>query len=212
MTSQTPTSPSLGPRFCPACGHEVENAEDGSLCGHCGETLQLQGHCPICERRWRLNVGALCPKHDVPLEPHEPAPSARSRSGQPIAWVTLTKFPHSLAVSAARIRLEAEGIPTFVEGERMGAPAMYQVATDGVKLQVPADLVDDARVILAQNWSLPIDGEDDDIDDDFNAHDVDWDDALPEVSTMRARAVEIILILALLTPLVIWLIVRLHGQ
>ena len=36
----------------------------------------------------------------------------------------------------------------------MGSPAMYRVATGGVKLQVPADLVAEARIILVQDWSL----------------------------------------------------------
>ena len=34
---------------------------------------------------------------------------------------------------------------------------MYRVATGGVKLQVPAEFVADARIILAQDWSWPDD-------------------------------------------------------
>ncbi len=74
----------------------------------------------------------------------------------------MKRFPDSLAAAAARIRLEAEGIPTFVEGERMGAPSMYRVATGGVKLQVPADLSAEARILLDQEWSWP----DDELDHD----------------------------------------------
>ena len=75
-------------------------------------------------------------------------------------------------VAGARIRLEAEGIPTFVEGERMGAPAMYRVATGGVKLQVPAEFAADARVILSQDWSWPgeLDGDDGPLDDLEEGH------------------------------------------
>jgi hypothetical protein len=58
-----------------------------------------------------------------------------------------------MAAEAPRIRLEAEGIPTFVEGERMGARSMYHVATGGVKLKVPDNLASDARIILSQTWS-----------------------------------------------------------
>ncbi len=39
----------------------------------------------------------------------------------------------------------------------MGGSGMYLVATRGVRLQVPADRVGDARIILSQNWSLPTD-------------------------------------------------------
>ena len=34
---------------------------------------------------------------------------------------------------------------------------MYLVATRGVRVQVPADKVAEARIILSQNWSLPDD-------------------------------------------------------
>ena len=46
---------------------------------------------------------------------------------------------------------------TFLEGERMGSPAMYRVATGGVKLQVPAHRIAERRIILSQDWSLPAD-------------------------------------------------------
>jgi flagellar biosynthesis/type III secretory pathway M-ring protein FliF/YscJ len=34
---------------------------------------------------------------------------------------------------------------------------MYGAATVGVKLQVPVERADEARIILSQNWSLPTD-------------------------------------------------------
>jgi hypothetical protein len=34
---------------------------------------------------------------------------------------------------------------------------MYHVATGGVKLQVPAERLAEARIILSQSWSLPND-------------------------------------------------------
>jgi hypothetical protein len=72
-------------------------------------------------------------------------------------WVTVTVFPTSLAAAVPRSRLEAEGIPTFLDGERMGSPGMYYGATRGVKLQVPANRLADARIILSQCWALPSD-------------------------------------------------------
>jgi len=104
-----------------------------------------------------LGVGALCPKHDVVLEAAPTNSSEPIPSGHSTSWVTVTVFPNSLAVAVPRTRLEAEGIPTFVEGERMGSLGMYNVATRGVKLQVPANRAAEARIILSQDWSLPSD-------------------------------------------------------
>src|SRR5262245_36993271 len=164
MLSETPPSQSIGPRFCPTCGLESGGEPGSPLCTRCGGILQLKGYCPICESRRRLPVGAICPKHDVALQAEEPRHLTHLEAGPAISWVTVTKFPHTLAAAAALIRLEAEGIPTFLEGERMGSPSMYRVATGGVKLQVPAEMADDARVILSQSWALPSDEVDDDLD------------------------------------------------
>ena len=155
----------------------------------------------------------MCPKHDVVLESDESGRALHTSSGNPVSWVTVTRFPHSLAAEAARIRLEAEGIPTFVEGERMGSPAMYQVATNGVKLQVPTELVDDARVILTQSWSIP--GDDADAEDDLDEFDQDEtapEDSLPEASSTRLFIAEAVFVLVLITPLIVWLIIRLSGS
>jgi hypothetical protein len=119
--------------------------------------------------------------------------------------VTVTRFSDSLAAAPARIRLEAEGIPTFMEGERMGSPSMYQVATGGVKLQVPAELAAEARVILSQNWSLPTE----EIDDDLDAV---WEPPPPEPSSTRRWAIEVSIVLLLISPSVIWLLVKLFDN
>src|SRR5262249_42836639 len=129
MRSKTPSSQRIGPRFCPACRYEAAEAPERSLCAQCGATLSLQGYCPICESRWRLAVGSLCPKHDVELVADDPTSMTGLAPAPRTSWVTVAKFPHSLAAAAARIRLEAEEIPTFLEGERMGSPAMYRLPT-----------------------------------------------------------------------------------
>ncbi len=124
-----------------------------STCPLCGDHLLPQGYCPICEDYWRLPVGTACPKHDHPLDAMGP-PSPRLDAGdKPFTWVTVSRFTDSLAAEAPRIRLEAEGIPTFVEGQRMGSRSMYHVATGGVRLKVPEDLAGEARIILSQTWS-----------------------------------------------------------
>ncbi len=116
-----------------------------------------EGYCPVCERYLPQAVGALCPKHEIELEALDPSISKPFGTGEPISWVTVGVYPDSQSTAAPRIRLEAEGIPTFVDGERMGSDGMYCQAIGGAKLQVPAEQVADARVILSQSWSLPSD-------------------------------------------------------
>jgi hypothetical protein len=209
MNPEPLTTRSRASRFCPDCGH-ARGPADGDLCGHCGGTLVIGGYCPICESRLRLRVGELCPKHDVKLLSDDEGMRPRLSADASIAWVTVRRFPDSLAVAAARIRLEAEGIPTFVEGERMGAPSMYRVATGGVKLQVPAQLAADARIILDQDWSWP--------DDELDPDDGDGDDLNPGLEerahfpdSSRAFFIEVGVILALAIPMLAWLIVHLRG-
>src|SRR5262245_41828622 len=144
-----PPGPDPGRRFCPRCGH-VEPAGP-VLCRECGESLAAQGYCAVCETYWALAPGTPCPKHEVALESDPPGPAEVFSPGNDQAWVTVGSFADALRAEAPRIRLESEGIPTFLEGERMGGPSMYQVATGGVKLQVPESLVADARILLAQS-------------------------------------------------------------
>jgi hypothetical protein len=140
----------------------------------------------------------------------EDDPQLRQRQwvGAAISWVTLKRFPDSLAATGARIRLDAEGIPTFIEGERMGAPAMYRVATGGVKLQVPAEFVADARVILSQDWSWP--------DDELELEDCpatsDEGYRTPEAESPRAFLVELIVVACLAIPLIAALLGYLRGE
>jgi predicted amidophosphoribosyltransferase len=157
MFAKKRTSPNSEPRFCPKCENAAPNDLESPLCPACGDPLISQGYCPVCEDYWRLAVDALCPKHDIPLEAGPPALSEPITADQVVSWVTVKEFPDSLSAAIPRSRLEAEGIRTFVAGERMGAPAMYRVATGGAKLQVPADQAAEARIILAQIWSLPTD-------------------------------------------------------
>jgi hypothetical protein len=157
MPPKKKPSPIVGPRYCPRCRRVERNALERPLCAACGESLLPQSYCPVCEDHWSLEAGALCPKHDVVLEADSPIVTEPITSGHAAPWVTVTVFPNALDAAVPRTRLEAEGIPTFLDGERMGALGMYSVATRGVKLQVPANRVADARIILSQSWSLPSD-------------------------------------------------------
>ncbi len=157
MFAKKRTSPISEPRFCPNCKNVPHEDDEVPLCPACGDPLIPQGYCSVCEHFWRLAIDALCPKHEIPLEAGPPASSEPITADQVVSWVTVKEFPDSLSAAIPRSRLEAEGIRTFVAGERMGAPAMYRVATGGAKLQVPADQAAEARIILSQNWSLPSD-------------------------------------------------------
>jgi hypothetical protein len=160
----TGTTSDARPRFCPRCGRFAAEAGGAGLCPECGERLAEPGFCPTCERDWPLSAGAACPKHDGELLASRPATRPAFPPGVVPDWVTVRGYHHPIEAEAARIRLEAEGIPTFLEGARMGSNYPYHVATGGIKLQVPQPLVQEARILLSQSWAPPF--EDEDLEDD----------------------------------------------
>jgi hypothetical protein len=188
------------PRFCPGCGREAMGGS--ALCAHCGERVRDQGYCPICERFWRLPAGAPCPKHEVELDDPPPRTEPHTPGSAATHWVTVETFVDALKAEAPRIRLEAEGIPTFLEGARMGSLSMYDVAIGGVKLQVPQSLAADARVLLAQNWSPP--APVDDLDDA-------WEELAPEPGSVRRSVMKGVILVILFGPLVLALLAKLIG-
>lgn len=141
------------PRYCPNCLSSFPAGHEPPACPECGGALLPKGYCPVCEDYWPIPVGELCPKHDLPLDAVGPPGPLLDQAGKPLRWATVAHYSDSQAADAPRIRLEAEGIPTFVDDERMGSRSMYHVATGGVRLKVPETLVHDARVILSQTWS-----------------------------------------------------------
>lgn len=158
------------PRFCPGCRKAVREADSSSLCEHCGDRLVEQGYCPVCEEFWTLAAGTPCPKHEIELE----SLGAEVPEGDPVdsysKWVEVARYSDTLACQPPRIRLEAEGIPTMIDGERMGGTSMYHVAIGGVGLRVPEKFAAEARIILSQTWSataaaLDIDEWDEDGED-----------------------------------------------
>lgn len=184
--------PGVGPRFCPGCRRTASDG-DSRLCAACGETLQPQGYCTTCEDYWPLQVGMPCPKHETPLEADAPrrADFVTGTSGAVPRWVTLGTFADAMAAEGLRIRLESEGIPTLLEGERMGSLSMYQVATGGVKLQVPQPLLADARVLLGQSWSSQV--EDDELEDA-------WDELAPAPGALRRSVMTWMIVFILVSP------------
>lgn len=185
------------PLYCLRCGRE--GPAGGRVCPDCGDPLFERGYCPVCEDELLLRVGATCPKHDVELE-EPPRPRHAFEADESAPWVTIATFADVAKAEAARLRLEAEGIPTFLDGERMNA--IYSVATGGAKLQVPETLTADARVLLNQTWS-PV-RPDDDLDDA-------WDELAPEPSAEHhgvVTGIVLVVLFVVLTPLIIALIAR----
>ena len=88
-----------------------------------------KGFCPVCERHLFLDTGTLCPKHDVELEAPQTHELPPIHEGRYVPWVTVSVFPSSATAAILQSRLEAEGIPTFLDGERMGTAGMYLAAT-----------------------------------------------------------------------------------
>jgi hypothetical protein len=144
----------------------------------------------VCEQFWTLPPGRPCPKHEVELGAWEGSLPAEGEVVADQRWVTIARFGDALRAEAPRIRLEAEGIPTFVDCARMGSPSMYHVATGGVKLQVPESLAADARVLLAQTWSA----DSDDLDDA-------WDDLAPDSGARWRDLGRLAMLFVLLAPL-----------
>jgi hypothetical protein len=206
------TTPIQVPRYCPECGSATSDQTwDRPFCARCGGTLVDQSFCAICESHWRLPAGDNCPKHDIPLEEATSREALVPAAGPSSMWQTVHKFPHSLAAAGARIRLEAEGIPTFIDGERMGSPSMYRVATGGVNLQVPAHLANDARIILDQTWqSRPAEDPDDDLDDAWEDLSSPADGMVRPVVEM-VRVIEALVLFLTLGPIVLWLVARVLG-
>lgn len=203
---ETTAKSSGGLRFCRRCRLSVEGDPASTSCLRCGDSLMPQGYCPICESYVLQTPGEFCQKHDVSLEEGEdPGPHVYGKPGDSIKWVTLETYLDRSRAEGLRIRLEAEGIPTFVDGERMGSMSMYQVATGGVRLQVPEGLVDDARIILSQSWAPPFQDEDDDLEDA-------WGGLEPEPGLSRRFVMKGFILYWLLAPILLYPIVMIVVQ
>lgn len=188
---------SARPLYCLRCRFEA--ADGVRICPDCGDSLCERGYCPVCEEELLLPVGALCPKHDIDLI--DPPPSTGAfNDGHTPRWVTIATFSDPAKTEAARLRLEAEGIPTFLDGERMNA--IYSVATGGAKLQVPEPLAADARILLNQTWSPPVH---DDLDDA-------WEELAPEPGAAHQgliTSIALVVVFVMTAPLALALIARL---
>ncbi|HEU5115849.1 MAG TPA: hypothetical protein VFT74_04165 [Isosphaeraceae bacterium] len=187
-------SPAEQPRFCPSCRKRART--DSALCAECGDRLIEQGYCSICDREWVLPIGALCPKHDIPLESHQTRAPDEFPLDHETTWVEVARFAQPSTAIAPRLRLDSEGIPTFLDGERVALESAYNLASGGVKLLVPASLAHDARVILDQTWA-PVSPSADDPEDLDDA----WDSLEPYPAERRRTVMKLIIVAILALPL-----------
>ena len=75
-------------------------------------------------------------------------------------WTTVDRFFHPTDADIAAGKLESEGIPVFLLGiNHASANWLLSNALGGIRLQVPAGQVDDARQLLAQIAEPSDDGE-----------------------------------------------------
>ena len=179
--------------FCVHCRKLLGNGLHRLTCSNCGQELRPAGYCPICENSWPLSPGEVCPKHDVLLE-HQPEPGEDREAESQSNWAVAATFGNDTEAEAKRLRLEAEGISTRLENARMGSGAMLQVATGGISLKVPGDRLADARVILAQRWTIP--ASHDQLDEDSD----DWAGLDVEPGFERRRRIMKMIVWFMLTP------------
>ena len=188
--------PAVEPTYCPRCGGLGDS--DGGICRQCGETLIPCGYCSTCEAFWRRPLAEPCPKHDVALEDAPPPLEPLGTPGQVAErWVTVATYGHPNEANAPRIRLEAEGVPTFLDGARVAGSTLYQVATGGVRLQVPESLVAPARVLLAQTWTPP---DNPAADPGLDDEDDPWAGLAPTPGTRRRAVMKAAILLFLFGP------------
>ena len=192
------------PPFCPRCRADGDGDGDQRLCRECGESLQARGYCPTCEASWNRPVGDPCPKHEIPLDEVPPPDHAGPSGRPPEAWVTVATYGHPNEANAARIRLEAEGVMTFLDGERIAGSTLYQVATGGARLQVPESLAATARILLAQTWSARLDPHPADPPDDLD--DDPWAGLAPDPGARRRAFMKVAILVFLFGPGLISLI------
>jgi hypothetical protein len=188
----------LPPSYCPKCCRLRER--DQGLCPECGESLGPSGFCPICEGFVLGPPGSDCPKHDVELLDR---PEGLEFDGTSSRLVTIASYGVTSGALGPKLRLEAEGIPTFLLGARMGENSIYQVATGGVKLQVPEEFAADARILLAQSWSTSLDGDD---------PDDPWEGLAPDPSERRRSVMKVAILIFLFGPAVAVVFVSLLSR
>jgi hypothetical protein len=106
------------------------------------------------------------------------------------------------------LRLQAEGIPSFLDGEHMGANLVFQGTSGGVRLLVAEEFAAEARVLLSQSWA-PVETPEDQAEDDWEGLDA------PSQSERRRAVMKKMIIFHLSWPLlagfIVWFLARFLG-
>ncbi|MDQ2069680.1 putative signal transducing protein [Natronospira bacteriovora] len=75
-------------------------------------------------------------------------------------YETVASFRNSLEAEVAKGRLEAEGIPVILAGIGLGPlTGFFNPRSNDVRLQVPAEHLEEARTILNTDWSADVDAQ-----------------------------------------------------
>lgn len=107
--------------------------------------------CPLYAR--------LQPFAIVGFSPSQPRGFMQQESQDP-NWTTVDRFFHPTDAHIAAGKLDSEGIPVFLLGiNHASANWLISIALGGIRLQVPAIHVDDARQLLTQIGELSEYGE-----------------------------------------------------
>ena len=74
-------------------------------------------------------------------------------------WVEVANYATQIEADFDRVTLEEAGIPVLVKGPLTGAfgPGFAGATMYGVRLFVPAELLEDARAVLGADTDLPDD-------------------------------------------------------
>lgn len=158
----------------------------------------------MCEGYWPLPEGAACPKHEVPLGPAAGGDErARGAQGGAVAWRAVGQFNRPAEAEAARLRLEAEGIRTFLDNTRMASHGMLDPSAVRLRVMVPEEEAQDARILLDQTWSY------DEIDDE--TIDPHGEELGPSPGDGRRAVMRVLIVVLLGLPLATYVLETLIG-
>jgi len=75
-----------------------------------------------------------------------------------MSYQTVEQYRNSLEAEVAKARLEAEGIPVILAGVGLGPlTGFFNPKSNHVRLQVPEDMLEEARAIIDTDWSAEVD-------------------------------------------------------